>query len=64
MSLDSLRVASVHLGARSYPILVGGGLLGRLGEAISEYIPGVTGCVVVTSPSVDALYGEQVDGLT
>ncbi len=62
-----MRVASVHLGARSYPILVGGGLLGRLGEAISEYIPGVTGCVVVTSPSVDALYGRQVmtslDGL-
>jgi 3-dehydroquinate synthase len=68
MSLETYRAASVHLGARSYPILVGGGLLGRLGEAISEYISGVTGCVVVTSPSVDALYGGQVmtslDGLS
>ena len=59
MGLEAYRAAGVHLGARNYPVLVGGGLLGRLGEAISEYIPGVTGCVVVTSPSVDALYGGQ-----
>ncbi len=59
MSLEVYRAATVHLGGRTYPILVGGGLLGRLGEAISEHLPGVTGCVVVTSPSVDALYGGQ-----
>ena len=59
MTLETYKAAQVHLGARSYPVIVGGGLLGRLGEAISEYIPGVTGCIVVTSPSVDALYGGQ-----
>jgi 3-dehydroquinate synthase len=59
MSLEAYRAATVRLGVRSYPILVGGGLLGRLGEAISEHLPDVTGCAVVTSPSVDALYGGQ-----
>ena len=54
-----MRAATVSLGERSYPILVGGGLLGRLGEAIGEQLPGVTGCVVVTSPSVEKLYGGQ-----
>jgi 3-dehydroquinate synthase len=57
MSLEALRAATVHLGGRSYPILVGGGLIGRLGEAIGEHLSDVTGCVVVTSPSVDGLYG-------
>jgi len=59
MSLEAHRAATVRLGERSYPILVAGGLLGRLGEAISEYIPDATGCVLVTSPSVDGLYGAQ-----
>jgi 3-dehydroquinate synthase len=59
MSLESLRVASVRLGDRSYPILVGVGLLDRLGEAITEYLPSTTGCVVVTSTHVDALYGAR-----
>jgi 3-dehydroquinate synthase len=59
MSLEAFRAATVHLGDRSYPILVGDGLLGRLGEAIVKYLPDVSGCVVVTSPSVDALYGEE-----
>jgi 3-dehydroquinate synthase len=59
MSLEALRAATVHLGERSYPVLVGGGLLGRLGEAMDEQLPDVTGCVVVTSPSVDGLYGGQ-----
>jgi 3-dehydroquinate synthase len=56
---ETMRAATVHLGERSYPILVGGGLLGRLGEAIGEHLLDVTGCVVVTSPSVDRLYGGQ-----
>jgi 3-dehydroquinate synthase len=59
MSLEAHRAATVSLGERSYPILVGGGLLGRLGEAICEYIPDTTGCVLVTSPSVDGLYGAK-----
>ncbi len=57
MSLEAMRAATVHLGGRSYPVLVGGGLLGRLGEAIDEHLSDVTGCVVVTSPSVEKLYG-------
>ena len=57
MSLETMKAATVRLGGRSYPILVGGGLLGRLGEAIGEHLTDVTGCVVVTSPSVDGLYG-------
>jgi 3-dehydroquinate synthase len=61
MSLEAHRAATVHLGERSYPILVGGGMLGRLGEAVGEYIPDVTGCVLVTSPSVDDLYGAQAE---
>jgi len=52
-----LRAATVHLGERSYPVHVGGGLLGRLGEAIGKYLLEVTGCVIVTSPFVDVLYG-------
>ncbi len=61
MSLEAHRAATVRLGERSYPILVGGGLLGRLGEAVGEYIPDATGCALVTSPSVDGLYGAQAE---
>ena len=59
MSLESMRAATVRLGGRGYPVLAGGGLLDRLGEAIAEYIPDATGCVLVTSPQVDALYGAR-----
>ncbi len=59
MSLESLRAATVRLGPRSYPILVGGGLLDQLGEAVGDYLPSVTGCVLVTSQPVDYLYGER-----
>ena len=52
-----MRAATVRLGGRDYPVLAGAGLLDRFGEAIAEYIPGATGCVLVTSPQVDALYG-------
>ena len=57
MSLESMRAATVHLGSRSYQVLAGDGLLDRLGEAILEHVPDVSGCVLVTSPSVDKLYG-------
>ncbi len=59
MSLESMRAATVRLGERGYTVLAGGGLLDRLGEAIGEYVPGPTGCVLVTSPQVDALYGAR-----
>jgi 3-dehydroquinate synthase len=59
MSLESMTAATVHLGARSYHVLAGGGLLGRLDEVIRGYIPDITRCVLVTSPSVDKLYGAQ-----
>ena len=55
-----MRVATVHLGERSYPVLVGSGLLRRLGEAIGGHLLGVTGCVATTSPSVDVLYGDRM----
>jgi len=61
MSLEAHRAATVSLGERSCPILVGGGLLARLGEAVDEYLPDVTGCVIVTSPSVDGLYGGRAE---
>jgi 3-dehydroquinate synthase len=60
MSLGVLRVTTVRLGERSYPVLVGGGLLRRLGEVIGGHLLGVTGCVATTSPSVDVLYGERM----
>jgi 3-dehydroquinate synthase len=59
MSLDAHRAATVHLGYRSYPVLVGGGLLPRLGEAINEYILDATGCALVTSPQVNDLFGAK-----
>ncbi len=59
MSLEAFKATTIHLGERTYPVFVGYGLLGRLGEVIDEYLDGVTGCVVVTSPSVDALYGGE-----
>lgn len=55
-----MRVATVRLDERSYPVLVGGGLLRRLGEVIGGHLLGVTGCVATTSPSVDVLYGERM----
>lgn len=60
MSLETLRVATIHIGERSYPVFVGGGLLGQLGEAIRGHLPGITGCVAVTSSPVDLLYGGRM----
>lgn len=59
MSLENMRAATVRPGPRGYPVLVGEGLLDRLGEAIAEYAPGATGCVLVTSPQVNTLYGAR-----
>jgi len=59
MSLETCKASIIHLGERSYQILAGDGLLKRLGEALREYLPNVTGCILVTSPSVDGLYGSR-----
>jgi 3-dehydroquinate synthase len=59
MSLENMRAATVRLLPRGYPVLAGEGLLDRLGEAIAEYVPDATGCALVTSPQVDALYGSR-----
>lgn len=59
MSLENMRAATVRLGTSCYPVLAGGGLLDRLGEAMADYVPDTTGCVLVTSPQVDALFGSR-----
>ena len=55
MSTETLTVA---LGARSYPIVIGGGLLG-CGFDLSEYLPGPD-CLVVTNETVGPLYLKQL----
>ena len=60
MSLSSRLAAHVRLGERGYPILVGQGLSRQLGEVIAELIPDASGCVVVTSPTIDELHSEAV----
>lgn len=60
MNLDEFRATTVRLGARSYPVLVGEGLLGIINETIIQYLPDVTGCVIVTSTVVDQLFGDKV----
>ena len=52
--------AHVELGERGYPILVGGGLSRHIGEIIEELLPDVSGCTVVTSPTIDELHSEAV----
>ncbi len=59
MIASEYRAATVVLGERSYPILVGEGLLSRLGSLVPEAVPGATGCTIVTSTSVNMLYGDE-----
>ncbi|HEY8368348.1 MAG TPA: 3-dehydroquinate synthase [Thermodesulfobacteriota bacterium] len=49
----------VPLGDRAYPILVGPGLLDRLGAAVKERLPGARRAALVTNPVVGALYGAR-----
>jgi 3-dehydroquinate synthase len=55
-----MKAAEVDLGERSYPIYVGAGLAGELGRALEELVPGITMCVVVTSPMINGLFGGHV----
>lgn len=50
---------TVGLGDRSYPIWVGDGILDRLGEALVA-VDFPRKVAVVTNPTIEALYGEQV----
>ena len=53
-------VVKVELGERSYPILVGDGILSRLGDQVrSVHIP--CRCVTVMDENVGPLYGRQVN---
>jgi len=58
--VEEMTVDRVDLGERSYRILVGKGISMQLGEMVEELLPDVTRCAVVTSPSVDQLYGDAV----
>jgi len=60
MGLAEYAAAEVRLGDRGYKIYVGAGLSGRLGEVVAASKPEATGCVVVTSPPIEGLYGEAV----
>jgi 3-dehydroquinate synthase len=56
---------TVNLGDRSYSIKMGYGLTDDLGKLIIEEIPDITGCAIVTSPTIDRLYGKEVsEGLS
>jgi len=50
---------TVGLGDRSYPIIIGSGILGRLGEELS-LLNFPRRIAVVSNPTVSALYGETV----
>ncbi len=53
---DAARV-DVALGERSYPVLVGPGLLDRLGHELRARLPKARRAAVVTNPTVAAFYG-------
>jgi len=48
---------TVNLGERGYPVYVGPRVLEGLGALVEAHTPDATGCVVVTSESVNRLYG-------
>lgn len=52
-----LRVAVPRPSARTYPVHVRRGALGRMGELVAA-LPGIDRCVVVADENVGALYGE------
>ncbi len=57
------RIVTVALGARSYDIVIGGGLLARAGELIAQS-PGKAKCAIVTDANVAGFHlGALLDGL-
>ncbi len=52
-------IITVPLGERSYPIIIGSGVLGTLGSELRQVeFPGKV--AVISNPTVDALYGERL----
>ena len=56
--MPDTRSITVELGERSYPIVIGGGLLGG-GFDLSTYVSGPD-CLVVTNETVEPLYLEAL----
>jgi 3-dehydroquinate synthase len=54
------RQLRVDLGERSYDILIGPGLLGRVGPLVRQTLPKVQRCLIITDSNVGPLYGETV----
>ncbi|MEO6035110.1 MAG: 3-dehydroquinate synthase [Verrucomicrobiota bacterium] len=54
-----MRTVTVSLGRRSYPILIGPGLLGKIGRECAK-LGFARRCVVITDRNVAALYGKAV----
>ncbi len=59
MSLPISETVNVNLGERSYPVLIGPGLLDSLGEKLRAAHPG-SSCAVITDSNVGPLYAERV----
>lgn len=55
-----LQRVDVDLGPRSYPVLIGNGLLGQLGPLLRGQGLAQTGAFVLTNPQVGALYFEPL----
>ncbi|MBT8109047.1 MAG: 3-dehydroquinate synthase [Gammaproteobacteria bacterium] len=56
--MSTQRTLTVELGERSYPIVIGNGLLGR-GFDLTGYLPG-DDCLIVSNDTVLPLYGEAL----
>ena len=56
----STHILTVELGERSYPIIIGRGLLAG-GFDLAQYMPG-NHCLVVTNETVGPLYLEKLQG--
>ena len=62
-SVNTLSVISVEVraGPHRYDVLIGSGLLERLGEYVRKYLPRKT-CAIISDESVAAIFGSQAIG--
>ena len=58
--MEGERRIHVNLGPESYPILLGNGMLDRMGEHLREEYSGAR-ILLVTDRHVSALYGDRVE---
>jgi len=54
-----MKVIKVNLGERSYPIIIGANLLGKVGKLVKT-IPNVNIALVITNSTIKALYGSKL----